>query len=124
MLVSIKNLKQFVSLDGLFPKDIANKLTFSGVEVEEVVTLASGTDLVIGEIKECVAHPDSDHLHVLKVDLGPKYGISQIVCGAPNAREGLKVIVARVGAKLPKLVIKEAKIRGVKRISGGTVVWK
>ena len=87
MLVSIKNIKQFVSLDGLSPKDIADKLTFSGVEVEEVVTLASGTDLVIGEIKECVAHPDSDHLHVLKVDLGPKYGISQIVCGAPNARE-------------------------------------
>jgi len=113
MLVSIKNLKQFVSLDGLSPKDIADKLTFSGVEVEEVVALASGTDLVIGEVKECVAHPDSDHLHILKVDLGPKYGISQIVCGAPNARQGLKVIVARMGAKLPQLVIKEAKIRGV-----------
>ena len=113
MLVSIKNLKQFISLEGLSPKEIADRLTFSGVEVEEVVTLASGTDLVIGEIVECLPHPDSDHLHVLKVDMGAKYGVSQIVCGAPNARLGLKVIVARVGAKLPQIEIKEAKIRGI-----------
>ena len=113
MLVSLKNVKQYVSLDGLTAEEIANGLTFAGVEVEEITRLASGTNLVIGEIKECVNHPDSDHLHVLKVDLGEKYGVEQIVCGAPNARAGLKVIVARVGAKLPEVEIKKGVIRGV-----------
>ena len=112
MLVSLKNISQYVSLEGLTPEDIANKLTFAGVEVEEISRLASGTNLVIGEIKECVAHPNSDHLHVLQVNLGEKYGTTQIVCGAPNARAGLKVIVARVGAKLPQIEIKDGVIRG------------
>ena len=101
MLVSIKELRKYVDLEGLTAEEIAHGLTFSGDEVEEIVSLASGTNLVVGHILECEAHPDSDHLHVLKVDLGPKYGVEQIVCGAPNARTGLKVIVARVGAKLP-----------------------
>ena len=112
MLVSLKSVNQYVSLEGLTPEEIADKLTFAGVEVEEVKKLASGTNLVIGEVKECVAHPNSDHLHVLKVDLGPKYGTTQIVCGAPNARTGLKVIVARVGAILPQIEIKKGVIRG------------
>ena len=112
MLVSLKNVSQYVSLEGLTPEDIANKLTFAGIEVEDISRLASGTNLVIGHILECVAHPNSDHLHVLKVDLGPKYGVTQIVCGAPNARTGLKVIVARVGAKLPQIEIKQGVIRG------------
>jgi len=113
MLVSLKNVKQFVSLDGLTAEEIANGLTYAGIEVEEVSHLASGTNLVIGEILECEAHPDSDHLHVLKVNLGEKYGVEQIVCGAPNARTGLKVIVSRVGAKLPGGEIKAGVIRGV-----------
>ena len=112
MLVSLNNIKEYVSLDGLTAEEIANGLTFAGIEVEEVRHLASGTNLVIGEIKTCVAHPDSNHLHILNVDLGPKYGVEQIVCGAPNARAGLKVIVARVGAKLPGGEIKAGVIRG------------
>ena len=112
MLVSLKNVNQFVNLKDLTPEDIADKLTFAGVEVEDIRKLASGTNLVIGHILECVAHPNSDHLHVLKVDLGPKYGVTQIVCGAPNARTGLKVIVARVGAILPQIEIKKGVIRG------------
>ena len=112
MLVSLKNIRQYVNLDGLTAEEIANGLTFAGVEVEEIRTLASGTNLVIGEIKTCEKHPDSDHLHILNVDLG-KYGEQQIVCGAPNARAGLKVIVARVGAKLPGGEIKAGVIRGV-----------
>ena len=113
MLVSLKELKKYVDLENLSPEEIANGLTFAGIEVEEVTTLASGTNLVVGHVLECENHPDSDHLHVLKVDLGPKYGVEQIVCGAPNARKGLKVIVARVGAKLPKVEIKASTIRGV-----------
>ena len=112
MLVSLKTVKQYVSLDGLTAEEIANGLTFAGVEVEEIRRLASGTNLIIGEVKTCVAHPDSDHLHILNVDLGEKYGVQQIVCGAPNARAGLKVIVARVGAKLPQIEIKAGVIRG------------
>ena len=112
MLVSLKNVNQYVDLSGLTPEEIANKLTFAGDEVEEIRKLASGTNLVIGHVLECVAHPNSDHLHVLKVDLGPKYGVNQIVCGAPNARAGLKVIVAREGAQLPEKEIKRGVIRG------------
>ena len=112
MLVSLKNVSQYVSLKDLTPEEIANKLTFAGVEVEEISRLASGTNLVIGEVLECVAHPNSDHLHVLQVNLGEKYGTTQIVCGAPNARAGLKVIVARVGAVLPQIEIKKGVIRG------------
>ena len=112
MLVSIKTLKNYVNLDGLTAAEIADGLTFAGIEVEEVSSLASGTNLVIGHILECVDHPDSDHLHVLKVDLG-NGEVKQIVCGAPNARKGLKVIVARIGAKLPGGEIKPSTIRGV-----------
>ncbi|MEG1222362.1 MAG: phenylalanine--tRNA ligase subunit beta [Bacilli bacterium] len=113
MKISIKELSKYVKIDNISPVDIANKLTFAGIEVESVDKIASGTNLVIGQILECEKHPDSDHLHVLKVDLGSKYGIVQIVCGAPNARKDLKVIVARVGAQLPSLEIKAGNIRGV-----------
>lgn len=113
MLVSLKALRQYVNLDGLSSEQIANGLTFSGIEVENVFTLAKATNLVIGQIIDCKNHPNSDHLHILKVNLGDKYGIEQIVCGAPNAREGLKVIVARVGAILPEMNIKEGVIRGI-----------
>lgn len=93
MLVSLKCLKQFVDISNLSSKDIADGLTFSGVEVESIERFASGTNLVIGKVVSCVSHPDSNHLHILEVDTGEKYGVLQIVCGAPNAREGLKVIV-------------------------------
>lgn len=112
MRVSWKWLSKLVDINGLTPEEVADKLTFAGVEVDAIERVASGSNLVIGEIKECVAHPDSDHLHILKVDEG-KYGIHQIVCGAPNAREGLKVIVAREGAVLPEVIIVKSTIRGV-----------
>ncbi len=113
MIVSYKQLKQFVDLDGLSVEEVTKKLTFAGIEVEEIKHFASGTNLVIGQILECENHPSSDHLHVLKVDLGSKFGIKQIVCGAPNARKGLKVIVARVGANLIGGKISLSTIRGV-----------
>ncbi len=113
MKVSLKWLNHFVKVDDIDPKILADKLTFAGVEVESIEKLADASGLVIGEILTCVPHPDSDHLHILNVDEGPKYGVHQIVCGAPNARAGLKVIVAREGAKLPGGVINKGKIRGV-----------
>lgn len=113
MKVSLKWLNHFVKVDDIDPKFLADKLTFAGVEVESIEKLADATGLVIGEILTCLPHPDSDHLHILNVDEGPKYGVHQIVCGAPNARVGLKVIVAREGAKLPGGVINKGKIRGI-----------
>ncbi len=113
MNVSYRWLQKHVDLEGLTPEEVASRLTFAGCEVEGITRLASGTGLVIGEVLSCAEHPDSDHLHVLSVDLGPKRGVTQIVCGAPNARAGLKVIVATVGAKLPQVDIKASVIRGV-----------
>src|SRR5574344_987132 len=113
MKVSWNWLGQFVNLDGVTPAEVADKLTFAGIEVESIETMAKATNLVIGEILSCEKHPDSDHLHVLQVNEGTKYGIHQIVCGAPNARTGLKVIVARQGAVLPLVTIEKSEIRGV-----------
>ncbi|MBQ9457868.1 MAG: phenylalanine--tRNA ligase subunit beta [Bacilli bacterium] len=113
MKVPYSYLAKHVDLTGLTPEMVADKLTFSGAEVEGISRLASGTGLVIGHILSCVPHPDSDHLHVLRVDEGAKLGVHQIVCGASNAREGLKVIVATPGAKLPQIEIKPSIIRGV-----------
>ena len=113
MLVSLKAIKKYVDLSDLTPEEIAKGMTFAGLEVEEISYLAKGTNLVIGHVEECENHPDSDHLHVLRVNLGEKYGIQQIVCGAPNARKGLNVIVARPGAVLAEVEIKPSNIRGV-----------
>ena len=113
MIISLNVLSQYVDLKNLSVEEIQNKLTFSGLEVEGVEFLASGTNLVIGQILEVKEHPNSDHLHVLKVDEG-SFGIHQIVCGASNVKVGLKVIVAREGAKLPNnVVIKKSVIRNV-----------
>ena len=70
MKVSLNWLKKFIDLEGIEPEVIANKLTFAGVEVESVEKLVKASNLVIGKILTCVAHPDSDHLHVTKVNIG------------------------------------------------------
>ena len=98
MIFSYKLLKEYVDVEGLSIKDITAKLTLAGFELEGMEQLSSGTNLVIGEVLECEDHPNSDHLHVTKTSIGNE--VLQIVCGAPNCRKGLKVIVARVGAEL------------------------
>ena len=113
MKVSLKWLNKYLDLSNYTKEEIADKLTFAGIEVDSVTALANATGLVIGEILSCEKHPDSDHLHILKVDEGKEFGIHQIVCGAPNARTGLKVIVAREGAVLPEVTIQKGVIRGV-----------
>ncbi len=110
-MISLNWVKDYVNLDGEDLKELAVKITKAGVNVEKVITNHID-NLVIGEIVECVNHPDSDHLHVCKVNVGNE--IIQIVCGAQNARVGIKVIVALVGAKLSgDFEIKSGKIRGV-----------
>ena len=110
MLVSLKEVSKYVDISSLTPEEIAQRLTFSGIEVEEIKHLSEATNLVIGEVLTCVPHPDSDHLHCCKVNIGTE--ILDIVCGAPNCRVGLKVIVAKAGAKLPHGEIKKGMIRG------------
>lgn len=114
MKFSINALKEFVDISSIDVKTLVDRLTFSSFEVEEVTTMAEASNLVIGKIISCENHPKSDHLHLLKVDCGQKYGVRDIVCGAKNAREGIKVIVALPGAKLPRIgvEIKESTILG------------
>lgn len=113
MKVSLNCLSQYVDIQNITPEEIANRLTFAGVEVESIERLPDYENLIIGHILSCEKHPDSDHLHILKVDLGKEEGIKQIVCGAPNARTGLKVIVAKLETILLGRKIKKASIRNV-----------
>lgn len=115
MKISYKWLKDFVNLDDVNPYQLQELLTNAGLEIEEVYPLARGSNLTIGKVIECKAHPDSDHLQITKVDI--KDEILDIVCGAKNCRAGIKTIVAKVGAKLPNGEIKSSKVRGV--ISNG-----
>lgn len=111
MLVSKKWLNTMVEVNDIKTSELGEILTNAGLEVEGIIPLLEATDLVIGEVLEAIPHPDSDHLSVTQVNVGTE--TLQIVCGAPNVQSGQKVIVAKVGAKLPGLTIKEAKVRGV-----------
>jgi len=113
MDVSLKWLSKYVDISGYSPKELADKITVCGVEVEEIKYLAQGSNLVIGKVLTCVSHPDSDHLHVCNVDVGNE--TLQIVCGAPNVASGQKVIVSLPGAVLPAkgITITKGSIRGV-----------
>ncbi|MBR2704737.1 MAG: phenylalanine--tRNA ligase subunit beta [Clostridia bacterium] len=112
MILSRNFVKDYIDLDdSLDIKTIGEDMTRVGNEYDEARKFIDCTNLVIGEIIECNEHPDSDHLHVCKVNVGKD--ILQIVCGAPNARTGIKVIVALAGAKLPGGEIKAGAIRGV-----------
>ena len=110
MKVSMQWLSRYVDLNGIKADDLAEKLTLAGLEVEGVEPLAQGTNLVIGEVVFCEAHPESDHLSITKVNVGEE--ILDIVCGAPNVALGQKVIVAKVGAVLPEIIIKASTIKG------------
>lgn len=104
-------LRQFVN-PKLDAEALSHSLTMAGLEVEEMVPAGTlFTKVVIGEIVEASKHPDADRLQVLKVNIGQE--TLQIVCGAANARVGLKAPCALVGAGLPGIEIKQAKVRGV-----------
>jgi phenylalanyl-tRNA synthetase beta chain len=103
----------------LTTQQLADTLTMAGLEVEELKPVAPPfTHIVVGEIKEAVQHPNADRLRVCKVDVG-QAALLDIVCGAPNARVGIKVPCALVGAELPPgedgkpFLIKVGKLRGV-----------
>ncbi|MGB4985414.1 MAG: phenylalanine--tRNA ligase subunit beta, partial [Erysipelotrichaceae bacterium] len=111
MNVSYKWLSQLVDLTKYTVDEVADKLTNSGFEVEHVEKLCTATNLVVGEVLECIDHPNSDHLHITKVNVGKE--ILQIVCGAPNVKANIKVIVALEGAQLPQMTIKKGVVRDI-----------
>jgi len=109
-MISLNWVKDYIDIEDQDLQELAVKITKAGVNIEKVIPNRI-EHLVIGYVKECVDHPDSDHLHVCQVDVGEK--TTQIVCGAPNVRKGLKVLVALPGCKLPgDFEIKAGRIRG------------
>lgn len=110
MILSKKFVSNYIDVSNIDIKDIAEDMTRVGNEYDYAGKLVNATNLVIGYVKECSMHPDSDHLHVCKIDVGSE--VLDIVCGAPNMRQGLKVIVAKNGAVLPGGTIKKGMIRG------------
>jgi len=119
MNVSYKWLKRYIDTD-MTPQEVGDALTSLGLEVgsvEPVETIRGGLrGLVVAQVLTCVAHPNSDHLHITTVDTGDGNEPIQVVCGAPNVAAGQKVILATVGTKLydgdKEITIKKGKIRG------------
>lgn len=125
MLASLKWINEYTTIDYSSPQavqSLCDKLDLTGTGVEGVQYLGSQFDhIVTGQVIEKVAHPDSDHMWVCKVDVG-KNNLDengnekplQIVCGAQNFEEGDKIVVSMVGAVLPgDIKIKKSKLRGV-----------
>ncbi len=112
MLVSYNWLKQYTNVEDNADA-LAEKITRGGIEVEGVEYLAEEiSGVVVGYVESKEKHPDAEKLNVCQVNIGEEENL-QIVCGAPNVDAGQYVIVAKVGAKLPGIKIKKAKLRGV-----------
>ena len=116
MKISYNWLKDYLEC-GLTPEEVAKALTSIGLEVdslEQIEEIPGGlAGVIVAEVVECVDHPDSDHLHVTKLNTGAPE-LLQVVCGAPNVAAGQKVLLATVGTVLGEdFKIKKSKIRGV-----------
>ncbi len=111
MKVSYKWLKELVNIEGVTYEELLKDFNAHIVEIDATSKLAEGTNIIVAHVLECVDHPDSDHLHITKVDTGTE--ILQVVCGAPNVKKGQKVMLALPGAVLPGGTIKKGVIRGV-----------
>jgi phenylalanyl-tRNA synthetase beta chain len=119
MKVPLSWLNEYVKVDDINPKELADKLTYSGLQVESIETIGNEplSDLfVVVDVLECEAHPDSDHLHVCKVTDGTE--VYQVVCGAPNMRKGIKTAYAKIG-ELYRLFIPRCKDQRATRYGYG-----
>ena len=116
MYISMNWIRDFVDLSHLDQKgvlDLIHQFSLSTAEVENEIFF-KGSDIsgiVVAEIKSVEDHPNSDHLHLLKVDAGEEE-LTDVVCGAPNVRVGMKTAFAKVGAHVGEIEIKKAKLRG------------
>ena len=116
-MISLNWVKDYIDIENEDLHELAVKVTKAGVNVEKVID-SRIDNLVIGEVVECIDHPNSDHLHVCTVDIGKEK--TQIVCGASNVRKGIKVLVALPGCILPgNIEIKAGSIRG--EVSNGMI---
>ena len=111
MIVTRKWLEEFINLDGISTEEIILTLNRIGQEVEGYRKIEIPQNVVVGEVIECEKHPNADKLNLCKVNVGDEE--LQIICGAKNVAAGQKVAVAKIGAILPELKIKKAKLRGV-----------
>ena len=114
MKISLNWLKDYVDLNGISVYEIVDKLTMSGLEVEEVKDESEiYKNFVVGYVKEKEKHPNADKLSLCKVIAGDEE--YQVICGAPNVEAGQKVVFAKVGAIVPKgnFKIGKAKLRGI-----------
>jgi len=111
MIVSEQWLRELIKTD-LDANQIADVLTLAGLEVDAVEQIGGGLDnVVVGEVLSVAKHPDADKLQLTEVYVGGE--TLNIVCGAANVAQGIRVPVAKIGAKLPNgLKIKKAKVRG------------
>lgn len=112
MKFSEKWLREWVN-PAVTQQALCDQLSMAGLEVDDVTPVAGEfSGVVVGEVVECGQHPNADKLRVTKINVGDDT-LLDIVCGAPNCRQGLKVAVAKVGAVLPgNFKIKKAKLRG------------
>ena len=105
-------LRTFVN-PSLTSEELSHLLTMAGLEVEEMTSVAPAFEkVVVGQVLTKDKHPDADRLNVLTVDVGQAEPLN-IVCGAGNVTVGMKAPCALVGAKLPGIEIKQAKVRGI-----------
>lgn len=120
MLVAYSWLQKLIDVKNISAKELGDKLSVTGIEVEGIENLAAGLKkIVVGHVESLVPHPDSDHLSVCQVNIGEAEN-TQIICGAPNVAAGQKVIVALPGARIgDNIKIKKGKIRGV--VSNGMI---
>ncbi len=111
MFVSINWIKEYVDLEGLDIKKLINSFTLATAEVEDIIVKGEDIrDVVVGEILSIENHPDSKKLHLLKVDGGDR--IYDVVCGAPNVRENMKIAFVKAGGRVPAGEITKAKVAG------------
>lgn len=114
MLVPVKWMKDYIDIEGIDIRELADKLNATGSHVEAIENVDKGTEkVVVGKILEIERHPDADKLVVTQIDIGEEEPV-QIVTGASNVNVGDYIPVALVGAKLPGgIKIKKGKLRGV-----------
>jgi phenylalanyl-tRNA synthetase beta chain len=113
MNISTRWIREWANPD-VSDSELSEKLTMAGLEVDRIAPVAPPFEgLVVGHVVNCDKHPNADKLSLCEIDIGDGSNL-QIICGAPNVRKDLKVVVATVGSVLPsKLKIKRAKLRGV-----------
>ena len=111
MFVSINWIKEYVDLEGLDIKKLINSFTLATAEVEDIIIKGEDLrDVVVGEILSIENHPNSKKLHLLKVDGGDR--IYDVVCGAPNVRENMKIAFVKAGGRVPAGEITKATVAG------------